>query len=128
MVRSNRPIWGKKRKETSPQNRDDEGKRQFIQQFLQEYDIETSEDIQDAHKDLLGGTIKEMMDAEMDNHLGYEKSEPSDSDDYRNGYIDERRQKNSFTFYCRTVETILEKMATLGIFLLQSDKIKRNFW
>ena len=91
MVRSNRPIWGKKRKETSPQNRDDEGKRQFIQQFLQEYDIETSEDIQDAHKDLLGGTIKEMMEAEMGNHLGYEKSEPSDSDDYRNGYIDERR-------------------------------------
>ena len=76
---------------------------------------------------LTKSTIKEMMEAEMDNHLGYEKTEPSDSDDYRNGYIDERRQKNSFTFYCRTVETILEKMATLGIFLLQSDKIKRNF-
>ena len=63
-----------------------EGKRQIIQQLLQEYDIETAEDIQDALKDLLGGTIKEMMEAEMDNHLGYEKSERSDSDDYRNGY------------------------------------------
>ena len=31
--------------------------------------------IQDALKDLLGGTIKEMMEAEMDDHLGYEKSE-----------------------------------------------------
>ena len=39
-----------------------EGKRQIIQQLLQEYDIETAEDIQDALKDLLGGTIKEMMD------------------------------------------------------------------
>ena len=43
-----------------------EGKRQIIQQFLQEYDIETAEDIHDTLKDLLGGTIKEMMEAEMD--------------------------------------------------------------
>lgn len=63
-----------------------EGKRNIIQQLLQEYDIETTEDIQDVLKDLLGGTIKEMMEAEMDDHLGYSKSERSDSDDYRNGY------------------------------------------
>mgnify|MGYP002243091983 CR=1 FL=1 len=37
-------------------------------------------------KDLLGGTIKEMMESEMDEHLGYRKSERSDCDDYRNGY------------------------------------------
>jgi len=63
-----------------------EGKRNIIQQLLQEYDIETAEDIQDALKDLLGGTIKEMMEAEMDDHLGYSKSEHLGSDDYRNGY------------------------------------------
>ena len=67
-----------------------EGKRNIIQQLLQEYDIETAEDIQDALKDLLGGTIKEMMEAEMDEHLGYGKSEHSDSDDYRNGYKTKR--------------------------------------
>ena len=61
-----------------------EGKRNIIQQLLQEYDIETAEDIQDALKDLLGGTIKEMMEAEMDDHLGHQKSERSDSNDYRN--------------------------------------------
>ena len=63
-----------------------EGKRNIIHQLLEEYDIQTAEDIQDALKDLLGGTIKEMMEAEMDDHLGYEKSERSDNDDYRNGY------------------------------------------
>ena len=42
-----------------------DGKRQIIQQLLQEYDIETAEDIQDALKDLLGSTIKEMMEALM---------------------------------------------------------------
>ena len=63
-----------------------EGKRNIIQGLLQEYDIQSAADIQEALKDLLGGTIKEMMEAEMDDHLGYEKSERSDSDDYRNGY------------------------------------------
>ena len=67
-----------------------EGKRDIIRQLLQEYDIQTAEDIQDALKDLLGDTIKEMMEAEMDNHLGYEKSQRSDSDDYRNGYKSKR--------------------------------------
>jgi len=63
-----------------------EGKRNIIHQLLEEYDIQSVEDIQDTLKDLLGGSIKEMMEAEMDNHLGYEKSERSDSEDYRNGY------------------------------------------
>ena len=73
-----------------------EGKRQIIQQLLQEYDIETAEDIQDALKDLLGGTIKEMMEAEMDDHLGYSKSERVDRDEvtnYRNGT--KKKQVNS---------------------------------
>ena len=70
-----------------------DGKRNIIRQLLEEYDIETAEDIQDALKDLLGGTIKEMMEAEMDDHLGYEKSKRSDNDDYRNGY--KHKQVNS---------------------------------
>ena len=70
-----------------------EGKRNIIHQLLEEYDIQTAEDIQDALKDLLGGTIKEMMEAEMDDHLRYEKSERSDNDDYRNGY--KRKRVNS---------------------------------
>lgn len=53
---------------------------------MEEYDIQTAEDIQDALKDLLGGMIKEVMEAEMDLHLGYGKSERSNSDDYHNGY------------------------------------------
>ena len=51
------------------------------------------EDIQEALKDLLGGTIKEMMETEMDEHLGYQKSQRSDSEDYRNGY--KRKRVNS---------------------------------
>lgn len=75
-----------------------DGKRAIIQQLLQEYDIKTAEDIQDALKDLLGGTIKEMMEAEMDDHLGYGKSERidrSEQTDYRNG----TKQKQVNTSY-----------------------------
>ncbi len=86
-----------------------EGKRQIIQQLLQEYDIETAEDIQDALKDLLGGTIKEMMEAEMDDHLGYEKSERSDSDDYRNGY--KSKQVNS-SFGSMTIDVPQDRKST----------------
>ena len=70
-----------------------EGKRSMIQQLFQEYDIQSAEDIQEALKDLLGGTIKEMMETEMDEHLGYQKSQRSDSEDYRNGY--KRKRVNS---------------------------------
>ena len=67
-----------------------DGKRAIIQQLFQEYNIESATDIQDALKDLLGGTIKEMMETEMDEHLGYSKSERSDSENARNGYKTKR--------------------------------------
>ena len=70
-----------------------DGKRAIIQQLFQEYNIEKPNDIQDALKDLLGGTIKEMMESEMDEHLGYSKSERSDSENARNGY--KPKQMNS---------------------------------
>lgn len=53
-----------------------EEKRNIIRQLLEEYDIKTASDIQNALKALLGGTIKEMKETKLDDHLGYEKSEP----------------------------------------------------
>ena len=67
-----------------------EGKRKIIRQLLKEYGIESDRDIHKALKDLLGGTIQDMMEAEMDNHLGYGKSERSNNDDYRKGYKTKR--------------------------------------
>ena len=62
-----------------------EGKKNIIATLIEEYDIKTAEDIQEALKDLLGGTIKSMMEAEMDEHIGYEKYQYSDATNYRNG-------------------------------------------
>lgn len=44
--------------------------------------------MQEALKDLLGDTIQDMLEAELDNHLGYEKYESTgeEKSNYRNGY------------------------------------------
>ena len=62
-----------------------ENKKNIIASLIEEYDIQTAADVQEALKDLLGGTIQEMMEAELDNHLGYKSYERSDNPDYRNG-------------------------------------------
>ena len=69
-----------KRKEVS------EGKQKIIQGLLEEYDIESAEDIQEALKDLLGDTIKNMMETEMNDHLGHKPYERSEGSNARNGH------------------------------------------
>ncbi|CAG9701677.1 transposase [Clostridium neonatale] len=72
-----------------------EGKKNIIAQLIQEYDIHTAEDIQDALKDLLGGTIESMLTAELDNHLGYDPYECTDSTNAGNG----KKQKTLHSKY-----------------------------
>ena len=62
-----------------------EVKRNIIGMLIEEYDIKSAKDIEEALKDLLGGTIQEMLESEMDEHLGYHEYERSDNPDYRNG-------------------------------------------
>lgn len=63
-----------------------EGKCNLIHQLLEEYDIQILEEIQDTLKDLMGKTIKKMIEAEMNQHLRYEKSQRSNNDNYCNSY------------------------------------------
>ena len=62
-----------------------EGKKNIIAGLLREYDIQSAKDIEAALKDLLGGTIQSMLEAELDNHLGYDNYERGSNTDYRNG-------------------------------------------
>lgn len=71
-----------------------EGKKNIIAGLLQEYDIKTAKEIEDALKDLLGGTIQEMLESEMDEHLGYHEYERSDNPDYRNGKKTKKIREN----------------------------------
>lgn len=62
-----------------------EGKKNIIAELIEEYDIRTAKDIEDALRDLMGGTIQEMLEEELDEHLGYSSYERSDNSNYHNG-------------------------------------------
>jgi len=63
-------------------------KKNVIASLVEMYDIKSVSDIQKALKDLLGGTIQEMLEAELDEALGYEKRGKTEEakSNYRNGY------------------------------------------
>ena len=50
-----------------------EERKKLIQEFIKDNEIKNVTDIQDAIKDLFKDTIQEMLNAELTEHLGYEK-------------------------------------------------------
>lgn len=62
-----------------------ESKSKLIGSLIEMYDIETAEDIQEALKDLLGGTIEKMLESELEEHLGYDNYERNKNTNSRNG-------------------------------------------
>jgi putative transposase len=67
-------------------------KKELIGQLVSEYGITSIKDLQEALKDLFGGTIQDMLEAELDTHLGYEKYESTEEEktNYRNGSTSKR--------------------------------------
>lgn len=64
-----------------------EERKKLIQEFIKNNEIKNVTDIQEAIKNLFKDTIQEMLNAELTEHLGYEKNEyVEDSENYRNGY------------------------------------------
>ncbi|MGI6545135.1 MAG: IS256 family transposase [Fastidiosipilaceae bacterium] len=59
----------------------------WLQGFIEAYDIQTTDDIKEALKDLVGGTIETMMEAELETDLGYAKhdKENKKTNNSRNG-------------------------------------------
>ena len=64
----------------------DEKEMELVKLLMAE--CETTSDIQAKLKRLFAGTIEQMLEAEMDDHLGYEKNSVSgnNSGNSRNGY------------------------------------------
>jgi transposase-like protein len=60
----------------------------LVRELINFYDVKSVSDIQEALKDLFGKTLQNMLEAELDVHLGYDKREvtPQPKSNYRNGY------------------------------------------
>ena len=63
-----------------------EEKRDIISRLVETYDIKSAADIQEALKDLLGGTIQSMLEAELDTQMQEHSETVPDYSDSRNGY------------------------------------------
>lgn len=48
-------------------------KSEILRRLIEEYDVQTTKDVQEMLKDLFAGTIQEMLEAELEDHLGYER-------------------------------------------------------
>lgn len=62
--------------------------------ILDNYDINSSKDVNEALKEVFGPIFEKMLNAEMDAHLGYDKnsSESKDTSNRRNGYGEKKIQ------------------------------------
>ena len=63
-----------------------EEKRNIIGQLIEMYDIKTAADIQEALKDLLGGTIQSMLETELEEQVEDREEADPEYHDSRNGY------------------------------------------
>jgi len=63
-------------------------RKKLIKEFINQNNITTAQDIQEALKNMFKDTLQEMLEAEMTTHLGYDKYEYTDDEkeNYRNGY------------------------------------------
>ena len=63
-------------------------RKAFIDSLLAHYQPTDANDVQEMLKDLLGDTLQGMLEAEMDQKLGYSKYDYQNktTDDSRNGY------------------------------------------
>ena len=69
-------------------NRIPKERRDLIKQFIAQNEISSAKDIEEALKNMFKDTLQELLEAELDESLGYEKYEYSDEEkeNYRNGY------------------------------------------
>ena len=65
-----------------------EERRALIRELIKEYQPKDVNDVQEALKELLGETLEQMLEAELDDHLGYSKYDykNKETDDSRNGH------------------------------------------
>ena len=52
-------------------------RKKLISRLIDEFDIKSAKDIEDAFKEMFSPMLQDMLEGELDDHLGYEKYEHS---------------------------------------------------
>lgn len=48
-------------------------RKELVKQLIKEFDLKDTNDISNMFKELIGDTIQEMLNSELDDELGYDK-------------------------------------------------------
>ena len=82
MKLSQEDIFMARRRKMTPE------RKEFIDSLIAHYNPKDVNDVQEMLKDLLGDTLQGMLEAEMDEHLGYTKYDyrNKETEDSRNGH------------------------------------------
>lgn len=95
-------------------------------------ECESTSDIQDKLKRLFAGTIEQMLEAEMDEHLGYEKHSVAgnNSGNSRNGYGKKQSAATTVSakLQCLGIETANLNRGSLRSGRHARRKLKRRLW
>ena len=100
--------------------------------ILNNYDVQNAKDVNEALKDVFGPIFEKMLNAEMDAHLGYDKSssEPKETENRRNGY-GEKTIHGSFGETTIAVPRIEKAHLSPSQYLstrMMFQRLKETFW
>lgn len=70
-------------------------KEKVMQELIEAYDIHSAADLQEALKDLLGGSIQTMLEAEIEQQMDENKAADPEYHDSRNGYKEKTLHSSS---------------------------------
>ena len=86
-----------------------EEKRNIIGQLVEMYDIKNAADIQEALKDLLGGTIQSMLETELSTQMQEQEEADPEYRDSRNGYKPKslKSSMGESRYPCHRIETVI---------------------
>lgn len=87
--------------------------KEQIRELIKEYNVKDAKDIHNMLKDLFGETIQEMLEAELDNQLGYSKYDYKNkkTDNSRNGYSKKIIRTDMGTLRLMFPETVMENLS-----------------
>ena len=70
-------------------------RKELIKELIKEFDLKDTNDISSMFRELMGDTIQEMLNSELDEELGYEKYNQSNkkTENSRNGFSEKKYEE-----------------------------------